>query len=128
MPPVSQKVTECSPLSLREAVTDTFKKFHFVQTRLLNKHLYHFIIHFNEKKFVYLHTRFEKLKIDKSGGTAAHRRVDRTSPYTFLAILASHSPSSDTVPFKLCFQRMSFERSKFESCIARSTRLNLEVS
>lgn len=34
---------------------------------------------------LFIYTRVpEKLKIDKRGGTAAHRRVDRTSPYTFL--------------------------------------------
>lgn len=38
------------------------------------------------KKYnLFIYTRVpEKLKIDKRCGTAAHRRVDRTSPYTFL--------------------------------------------
>lgn len=35
---------------------------------------------------LFIYTRVpEKLKIDKRCGTAAHRRVDRTSPYTFLS-------------------------------------------
>lgn len=85
MPPYSQKVTEGSPMSLREAVTVLFK------CSTVNRHDYRTNIYItssyvamkSNKLFIYTHVS-EKLIIDKRGGTAAHRRVDRTSPYTFL--------------------------------------------
>lgn len=68
----------------------------------------------SNKLFIYTRVS-EKLITDKRGGTAAHRRVDRTSPYTFLAVCGNWQLGE-------CNHSKFLRRSKFESCTARTKR------
>lgn len=82
---------------------------------------------------LFIYTRVSrKLKIDKRGATTTHRHNESTAlrrtrfwRLNATAVSVLNQPA-DTMLFK--FRRMSlFQRSKFESCKARSTKHNLKV-